>query len=135
MNDLEKKIAQYVNDHSEIIFLVEYQMGPNDKCRTVSSQILYHISKYNSKKLLVGPSLKNMLNINGNPYSNFITKYKTNYAANKNHSKVNFMELLNILNGKHIIDHIKKGNIDDIADSVLMSLAWVMKNSILNIIE
>jgi hypothetical protein len=112
------------------LFLIEYQMGPNDKSRVISSQIMYHMSKYSGITHLVGPSLKNKIVIGGNDalYSNFIERYTTNYAANKNHAKFNFLKLIKILNKEDVIAKIAKKNIDDIADSVLMSLAFVIKH-------
>jgi hypothetical protein len=114
-------------------FLIEYQMGPNDKSRAVASQIMMFLSKYCGKYgpsiiKVIGPSLKNKVTIGGDDahYSNFIEKYTTNYAANKNHAKYNFLKLLNHLEKEHMISHIKKGNIDDIADSVMMSIAYYL---------
>lgn len=111
------------------VFLLEYQMGPNVKSNIISSQIIYHMTKYKSKIELVGPSLKNKVIIGGegSRYSNFIEKYTTNYAANKNHAKHNLLELLKYMDKTHLIEHIKKKNVDDIADSVLMSIAYILK--------
>lgn len=131
---IDKLIEKYCLDTPKI-FLIEYQMGPNDKSRVISSQILYHFTKYckndNINKIyLVGPSLKNKIIIGGSDanYSNFLEKYSTNYTANKNHSKYNFLKLLKYLKKENIIKNIKPKNIDDIADSTLMSLAYVLTN-------
>lgn len=119
-----------------LIFLVEYQMGPNDKSRVISSQILYHFSKFcinnNNAIHLIGPSLKNKIIIGGidSKYSIFLEKYKTNYTANKAHAKYNFLKLITFLKKETLIKDIKAKNIDDIADSVLMSLAYLLSNFI-----
>lgn len=116
------------------IFLIEYQMGPNDKSRVISSQIMYHFTKYtnntNNQIYLVGPSLKNKIVIgNDNSlYANFLEKYQTNYTANKNHSKYNFLQLLKYLKKEDLTKNILAKNLDDIADSVLMSLAYILTN-------
>lgn len=119
-------------EKNKLIFLIEYQMGPNDKSRVISSQLLYHFTKYKSDIHLVGPSLKNKIIIGNNKnllYSTFIEKYKSNYTANKNHSKANFLEIIKILKNENLILNINKKNIDDIADSVLMSITWTLINS------
>jgi hypothetical protein len=113
------------------LFLLEYQMGPNIQSNMVSSQLLYHFSKYSDAEIkIVGPSLKNKVYIGGDDakYSNFVEKYKTLYAANKNHSKFNFLRLMDYLDTNETFANIKKKNIDDIADSVLMSLAYYLTN-------
>lgn len=111
------------------LFLLEYQMGPNIQSNMVSSQLIYHFSKYTDAEInIVGPSLKNKVYIGGDDakYSNFMEKYKTLYAANKNHSKFNFLRLMDYLGVNGTFENIKKKNIDDIADSVIMSLAYYM---------
>jgi hypothetical protein len=120
-------------DIEEYTFLIEYQMGPNDKSRAVASQIMMFFSKYCGNHgpsiiKVIGPSLKNKISIGGDDahYSNFIEKYTTNYAANKNHAKYNFIKLLAYLGKERMIKHIKKSNIDDIADSVMMSIAYYL---------
>jgi hypothetical protein len=129
---LNNVIDPLISQSTEYIFLLEFQMGPNVKSGTVSSQIMYHLMKYkhNDNIKLIGPSLKNKVVIGGesNNYSNFIEKYNTNYSANKAHSKQNFLDLLKYLNSEYMIKNIKKKNIDDIADSVLMSLAYILYN-------
>jgi hypothetical protein len=112
------------------LFLLEYQMGPNIQSNMVSSQLLYHFSKYDAEIKIIGPSLKNKVYIGGDDgkYSNFVEKYKTLYAANKNHTKYNFLKLMTHLNANRTFVSIKKKNIDDIADSVLMSLAYYLIN-------
>ena len=122
-------------------------MGPNDKSRNVCSQILYHycntdfnfnsvtdlicdknIYKYNVE--IVGPSLKNKINMDiEKPYSYFINKYAKAYDANKAHSKNNFLYWTKYKNIEYMIKDIKKKNLDDIADSCNMILAWIFMKS------
>ena len=142
---LKEYLAEIENHTNKIIpsvqfplnVLIEYQMGPNDKSRTISSQIMYHFSNIsnlgNSREhniYLVGPTLKNQIWIGDEKgkYCEFVAKYKTNYSANKAHAKFNFLRLLNILGASDLIKTIKKKNIDDIADSTLMSLSWTILN-------
>ena len=60
-------------------------------------------------------------------YSTFVEKYKTLYASNKNHTKYNFLKLIEHLKSEVFIKDIKKKNMDDIADATIMSLAYVIK--------
>lgn len=116
------------------IFVIEYQMGPNIKSATISAQIMYHVTKYanaqNNNIQLVGPTLKNKIIIGGTDakYSEFIQRYNSNYACNKAHAKYNFTKLLQYLNVPNAIAHIPKKNHDDIADSVLMGLCYILTN-------
>ena len=143
LNILDAVINNFINlQESKFFVLIEYQMAPNDKTRNVSSQILYHYHDflqkhkiYNDNIYLVGPSLKNSISItdDGN-YSNFIEMYNSNYTANKAHSKYNLKKLFELLKCSDLLIQFNKKNLDDIADAVLMSFAWVCKyhNFILN---
>jgi hypothetical protein len=139
-------IDEFPDDDLQV--LLEYQMGPNDKSRNVGSQILYHYSPFDtgfkstnsvfkstnsvfkSNKLkefaidIVGPSLKNKLNMY-KPLSFFIEKYAKKYDANKKHSKDTFLYWVKHKKIESMISNIPKKNLDDIADSVNMTLAWI----------
>ena len=58
-------------------------------------------------------------------HSRFIQKYNNNYIANKNHTKQNFLYLLNKYNLEYIIKKIKKKNLDDLADSFMQIIAYI----------
>jgi hypothetical protein len=130
--------------------LLEYQMGPNDKSRNVCSQILFNYSKndniefksFNFQHItiseksdliysteIVGPSLKNKINLDKDKdHQFFLTKYANNYDANKKHSSHNFLTWVKKKSIENMIKDIPKKNIDDIADSVIMALAWFKFN-------
>lgn len=133
---------------SDIKVLLEYQMGPNDQSRNVGSQILYHYSKPDLKFAnsnialketpfsnglsglnydisIIGPSLKNKINLGSLTHQHFIEKYTKTYDANKKHSVANFNHWVKTKNVAHLTTNIKKKNIDDIADSVTMTIAWL----------
>ena len=75
---------------------------------------------------IVGPSLKNKINlVKEQPHSFFIQKYTKSYDANKVHSKANFLYWIKTKKAELMIKNIKKKNLDDIADSVNMTLAWI----------
>lgn len=132
--------------------LVEYQMGPNNKSNNVFSQILYHYANNDlnfkrtnqhpsiQRKLtenilnvsleIVGPSLKNKINLDKDrPRTYFIEKYAKTYDANKKHSIANMNYFLKSKNSEHMIANVKKKNLDDIADSITMTLAWLYLKS------
>ncbi len=121
-------------------FLIEYQMGPNDKSRTVSSQLIMFCTSFmndaedaKNRIKLVGPSLKNKLFIEGDEESYhafYLSKFKSNYTANKNHTKYMLKKIVKIYNQNNIIKEIKKKNIDDAADSVCMAIAYFIFNEL-----
>ena len=117
------------NNKDDWIFLLEYQMGPNIQSNSISSQIIYHLSKYTYPIELIGPTLKNKIMIGGvdASYSNFLETHTTNYAANKSHSRYNFLKLIKDLKKESMVKNIKKKHIDDIGDSVIQGLAYMIK--------
>jgi hypothetical protein len=151
----EKNSKELISEENmPVKVLLEYQMGPNDKSRNVCSQILYHYSTMDNEyknsdnfndsfdhnidntndgtnKILydieiVGPSLKNKINMDPDkPYEFFAKKYVKTYDANKAHSKNNFLYWVKKINIPHMTKGIKKKNLDDIADSTNMTLAWL----------
>lgn len=79
---------------------------------------------------IVGPSLKNKLNFDKEkPHQYFIKKYAKMYDANKKHSTTNLLYWVKKNNVEHMIENIPKKNIDDIADAVNMTLAWIFIKS------
>jgi hypothetical protein len=139
------------SDTSPYHVLVEYQMGPNNKSNSVCSQILYHyatpdcgfkgttdfienVEPYTIKPKctveIIGPSLKNKLNLDiDKPRHFFIAKYAKTYDANKKHSVANMKYWLKTKNAEHMLSNINTKNLDDIADSVTMTLAWLFIKS------
>jgi hypothetical protein len=128
--------------------LVEYQMGPNNKSNSVCSQILYHyatpddnfksikapgVYANNTPKCtvkIIGPSLKNKINLDKErPRHFFIAKYAKTYDANKKHSIANMKYWLKTKKSEHMLEHVNKKNLDDIADSVTMTLSWLFIKS------
>ena len=148
-----ESIKEINSPSNPIKILLEYQMGPNDKSRNVCSQILYHYSTSDNQFKtsldthsnavsatnvydieIIGPSLKNKLNFNkSESYSHIIKKYVTNYNANKKHSVCNMLHWLSVLHLDKLIKKIKKSNLDDVADSFNMAIAWIfLKSGIIN---
>ena len=116
-----------INNIEKITVLVEYQPSFNEKARTIYNQIIYEYSdnkQYNV--IIMNPLYKNKIYFNKElQHSRFIQKYNNNYIANKNHTKQNFLYLLNKYNLEYIIKKIKKKNLDDLADSFMQIIAYI----------
>lgn len=123
---LKKCISQF-DDVEKDVVLIEYQMPINYKSSRVSHQILYHfIDKVPT--FIVGPSLKNKVRFFKEPelqHSYFIKKYKKLYTANKNHTKKNFEKWMSLFGKSDMLKHIKKENLDDIADAFMQAIGWL----------
>lgn len=140
LETLRVPITKAMQEHEDTRFLIEYQMGPNDKSRCISSQIMLfcmsflHVNSLSSSPTriedrihLVGPALKNKIQFGNDEksiHSYYLSKYKTNYTANKSHTKYILGKILNAYGMEHMVASIKKKNIDDIADAVCMALAF-----------
>lgn len=121
LTDINKEIG-IVPD----IVLVEFQMKVNDKSRCVCYQIIYHYSDICKRIHIVSPSLKNRVFFNDDlRWTIFGEKYKTNYTANKNHSKSNFLHYLKINDQTTSVENIAKKNLDDIADAFMQILGFL----------
>lgn len=108
---LEKIKREYPADK----VLVEFQMGPNDKSRGVSYQILY---EFGDKCYLMPPALKNDIDCGGGALNEFTVKYSTAWYANKSHATANFRAFLR--DSGQQCDNIKH----DTADAFLQCLAY-----------
>lgn len=132
-------------DVSPDVILVEHQMGPNVKSRTVSNQIVYHYStslsgamsatgeiKCHTRKMpeiiLVNPTLKNTVSFDSHHYHSIYKSKFRNKASNKNHAVANFNIFFNMFPGKKLISQLKVPKFDDIADSFMMAISWCLHN-------
>ena len=75
----------------------------------------------------ISGKLKNKIHVGGKEgaYQDFVEKYSRRYDANKAHSKFHFLRFLKALDCEHMIKDIKKKNVDDAADSIMQSIAWI----------
>jgi hypothetical protein len=119
--------------------------NPINKNKSESNPIIKNTSEHKNKKLkdntepkktptltieIVGPSLKNKLNLDKDrPRTYFIEKYAKTYDANKKHSISNMNYFLKTKKAEYMIANIKNKNLDDIADSITMTLAWIYLKS------
>jgi len=80
---------------------------------------------------LVGPTLKNTVNLYpGGEYANFIVKW-SNYTANKKHTSANFTRFADVFLGDSINLATIDNKLDDIADGFMMVFAWLKKHNML----
>jgi hypothetical protein len=138
LSDLTSAVIPLVGADEEFKILIEYQMGPNEKSRAVSTQLMYHFAGVllnmgrvpDGNIILVGPSLKNTIYIGAADaaHINFLEKYKTNYSTNKAHSRFNLVRLLQVLGKSNMLVPFAKKNYDDLGDAVMMAVAWVTKH-------
>lgn len=109
----------------ELNVAIEFQMGPNASARTIAIVLLTHYTDSNT--FLVGPAYKNKLWYTSRPdlrHCYFIEKYKTLYAANKNHSKHLYFDHISKIfehDTKNIPVRLRK----DFADCVMQVLGFL----------
>ena len=135
-------IGVAVPDKERPIVLMEYQMGPNDKSRTVSHQILAWYA-VRCRIAIVNPTLKNQTHKGSTAFLNrrsgfndwpshgkFLAKYADSYTANKAHTKACLLYWMEhhasaseIVIIQAVIDSVKK--CDDIADAFMQFAAWI----------
>lgn len=129
LKKLNIELDKYIEDNKiqNITVLVEYQPSFNDKSKTIYNQIIYEYSDNKIYKIkVINPLYKNKIYFTKElQHSRFIQKYNNNYIANKNHTKSNFLYILNKYNLEHVIKNIKKKNLDDLADSFMQIIAYI----------
>lgn len=126
LNEIDKMVFNELKEN-KLTVCIEYQMNCNDKSRTVYNQLIYNYSCIDNVEVkVIAPAYKNKIYIHKDLKHNvFIQKYRNNYIANKKHTYENFKFFVNVFN--HNISHIKKKNIDDIADSFIQTLYIIYK--------
>lgn len=103
--------------------IIEYQMGPNARARTVSTALVTLFC--DEAVVLVGPSLKNKVAVTPQGrYGLFTEKHLTTYAANKAHAKYNFTKLEELFGST--IPHTSAASRGHIADSFMQILGFLM---------
>lgn len=104
--------------------LIEYQMNANHQSNAVYNMLIYHYA-HKSSIHTIKPSLKNTLYSHQQlKLSDFLASSSSNYLANKNHCKWNFVYFMILFGHQDKIEHIAQKNLDDIADTFMQCLAW-----------
>lgn len=111
----------------ETTVVVENQPDFNFKSSTVRDQLLMFYA--DCRLVIVSPSEKNKIVVDeGLTLESFTSRYKKRYDAVKNHTRANFLRLVEIWGWGSITAHIPKPYLDDAADSFMQVLAcWRKK--------
>ena len=119
-----------LNHIDDVNILIEFQCGMNIKSKTIFSYCLYHYCDlYNVH--IIYPTLKTKYSFNNDlSLGVYMEKYMSNYTAQKNCCKNNFLFWLNENKLMGLIKNIKKKNIDDVADSFMMCYNWCQENKL-----
>lgn len=130
IKEIKKNIKEITNEKIKV--LIEYQMNSNDKSRCIYNQLIYCFSNTNYYELhIVIPTLKNQIYFSEElKYCKILQRYSKTYTANKIHSKENFLYFINKFNKQYTIQNIKKKNLDDIADTFMQLLGYIIYNDI-----
>jgi hypothetical protein len=121
---IRPSVAAAVPAGALLSVLVEFQMGQNARTRAVAAALIALFHRDNV--FLVGPSLKNRVYFTEEGrYCYFIQRYKTTYAANKNHAKFNFAYLERLF-GTKIPPTRPAGLRGHIADSIMQIVGFLM---------
>lgn len=117
-SDIENQIT------NDTMVIIEFQMNANVGANAIFNMITFHYAdKYPIE--IIKPSWKNTITLHPIlSHSQFLGKCSSNYQANKQHTKYNMIYLLTVIDRLDMIQHIKKKNLDDIADTLLQCLAY-----------
>lgn len=109
---INNKIIPVIQNLSNVTVLIEFQMNQNVQSKAISVALIALFYKYECH--LVNPMLKNKICFNkAGHYSLFISKYKNNYTANKQHALQNFKDFELLFDQTIDISNTKKGHIAD----------------------
>lgn len=104
--------------------LIEYQMNANHMSNIIFNMIVYHYAE-RAEVHTVFPSLKNSIYLHQSlKLSDFLATASSNYSANKNHCKYNFLYFVYTFGHQDRIKHIKRKNLDDISDTFMQCIAF-----------
>lgn len=138
---LSSFLNKFVPIDASAIVVIEHQPSKvgaktNNKSTAVSYQLAFHYIKHNP--IMISPKLKNNISLNDDlRFINFVQKmrkYKSKkdaaYAARKAHSRENFLYLLASFDLEYITDNIPNAVLDDLADSTMQILAYLVENKL-----
>lgn len=125
-----KKVLQEVDQSlvglSNVVVLIEYQMNANHLSNAIFNMLVYHYANQFPVHI-VKPSWKNTVALHSDlVLSNFLSKYSSNYQANKAHTKENMIYFLKKRDQLNMLQSIKKKNYDDIADTLCQCIAYAL---------
>jgi len=144
LNCYLNKTVNKLNNLKRPIILIERQFLPGSQSRVVSNYLEYHYANYDTfasyntnwsssigyyyDVLLVGATLKNAIDYDKmKTYGYFISKYKTNYTANKCHSVAQFEYLCDKFDHGNMLKTYRSKKNRDIADAYMMGINWILR--------
>jgi|SRR5581483_5098634 len=108
------------------IIIEDQPASVNVKSSSVADQLCLYFADYDVE--LISPTWKNKLCFReGLDYATFRGRVSTSYAANKRHSKENFLYLLRVLEQEKWLLTVDPTCYDDLADSCMQIIAYVAK--------
>lgn len=118
----------HLSNDEKIKVFIEYQMNVNDKSRTIYNQLIYeYIDETKYEIIIMKPHLKNTIYLSEElKYCDILKNYNSVYRCNKQHSKLNFLHFIEVFGLQDKIKHIKKKNLDDIADTFMQMLSYII---------
>jgi hypothetical protein len=130
IQQVNNKLDKFIEElHiTKIVVCIEYQPVYNHKSSIIFNQLIYEYSYNNLYNIqIIHPTLKNKIFFHPSLTHNEIIKSCSSaYQSNKKHTKENFLYLIKSFNLENRIKHIKKKNLDDIADTIFQGLAYVL---------
>lgn len=126
INNIKHRVSEITDD--KVSVLIEYQMNSNDKSRAVFNQLIYAFSDIELYSIhIVNPTLKNKVYLcDSLKHCRILQRYSKTYTANKVHCKENFLFFIDTFNKKDMVKDISKKNIDDIADTFMQLLGFLL---------
>jgi hypothetical protein len=108
--------------------LIEHQpsrlgMASNNKSTHISAQLAYHYIDH--QPYLVDPRLKNKISIGDHSFDKYLGSCATAYSARKKHTKQSLIYFFTLFNIGDKITHIKKSNLDDLADAFFQVFGYI----------
>ena len=118
--------------------IIEHQpakigVSANNNSTVVSHNLVFYYINYDP--VFVDPKLKNKIHCaSGMEYETYLrattrkSAQDARYAARKKHSKDNFLLMIRVLGHEHILAGIKSAVYDDLADSTMQIIAYLVEN-------
>lgn len=141
---VEKIQASATSDNKKIVTIIEHQpprLGTkensktNNKSTVVSHQLAFYYINLNP--IFVDPKIKNNIAMARHlHYDDFLTRElplhknpkDARYTARKKHSTENFLYFVRVFKLEQLIDQIPNAVMDDLADSFLQILSFLVQN-------
>jgi hypothetical protein len=108
--------------------------GANSRVNTKSNAVAQQLALWFCPRevILMDPNAKNTIALSPDlTLDVFLNKYKKAYTARKEHSKANFLYFVKVMGIEHILKGVALDVYDDLADSFMQMIAFIVKNKLL----